>query len=188
MEYPLEAITLTMEECRKIKSPALKVAINGPDELLRLGGNTLYQVQSIKHIRIIIDHNHAPTITGNQVQATIERHKMELGCRSSLFSTFYQIFHWCTTDKWIKHTWKFMPEKKCAVNEQTKNLELIQENDQFIMEAFAAARKSPSQLKRLNRCTQYLKVTTVADITSGDGQRILIHALNGKKLTTKDRY
>eukprot|EP00957_Ditylum_brightwellii_P105264 8024156-Ditylum_brightwellii.AAC.1 len=67
-----------------------------------------------------------------------------------------------------------------------KNLELIQENDQFIMEAFASVGKSPFQLERLNRCRQYLKVTTMADITSGGEQRILVHALNGEKLTTKD--
>eukprot|EP00957_Ditylum_brightwellii_P134153 10227723-Ditylum_brightwellii.AAC.2 len=81
-----------------------------------------------------------------------------------------------------------MLEKECFVNEQMKNLELIRENDQSVMEAFAVAGKSPSQLERLNRCKQYLKVTTMADIISGDGQRILNYALKGKKLTNNDRY
>ena len=136
LEFPLVATTLTKEECRKIESPALKVALqcsgmpsnfprdilNGPEEYLGLQANRIYITQGLKHIRALMDHGMEESITGKQMRAVMERHKLELGVSTSLFKTNYEIFGGCTTKTWMENTWKFLWQHNLLLEEGTPNL------------------------------------------------------------------
>eukprot|EP00957_Ditylum_brightwellii_P198738 15148042-Ditylum_brightwellii.AAC.2 len=70
----------------------------------------MYIVQGSKHICATRDHGSADTITGEQLRANIEAHKLELGTGTSLFATNYDQFHHFATSTWLKWTWQFLWE------------------------------------------------------------------------------
>ena len=73
-----------------------------------MDGNSLYQTKGTKHIIIILDHGEADTITVKQLRAIVERHKMDIGTGSPLFSNLYKIFKYCTNNTWVSHNWNYM--------------------------------------------------------------------------------
>eukprot|EP00957_Ditylum_brightwellii_P092537 7046939-Ditylum_brightwellii.AAC.1 len=91
LEYPLLATTLTEDECRSIKHPALTATLNatglasnflwhvlsGTSEYMGLEAPRLYTTQGIKHVRALMGHGEDNSITGRQFRASIECHKME---------------------------------------------------------------------------------------------------------------
>eukprot|EP00957_Ditylum_brightwellii_P131636 10039625-Ditylum_brightwellii.AAC.1 len=86
-------MTLSTEKCASIEYPALSLELKsvglasnfpsnvlyGTQDSLGLGAPGLYTTQGIKHIRALMDHGLDNNITGHQLQACIERHKMEIG-------------------------------------------------------------------------------------------------------------
>jgi hypothetical protein len=64
--------------------------------------------------------------------------------------------------------------------ETTANLPLIRDNDKYIMEEFYRSGQRGQALFRLNCCRMYLQVTTVSDITTGDGYYITQYAWMGQ--------
>eukprot|EP00957_Ditylum_brightwellii_P202996 15332764-Ditylum_brightwellii.AAC.1 len=93
LEYPLLATTLTEKECRSIEAPALKMAIQcsgtasnlhwcvlfGSSKCMGLHGKRLFFIQGLKHFNALLDHGNSDNITGRQMRACIEWHKMEVG-------------------------------------------------------------------------------------------------------------
>eukprot|EP00957_Ditylum_brightwellii_P023769 1793986-Ditylum_brightwellii.AAC.1 len=71
-----------------------------------------------------MDHGKAETITGKQLRANIELHKVKLGTRTLLFSTDYNTFHPCATFTWLKCTWEFSWKHGIRLEEETPNLKL----------------------------------------------------------------
>ena len=202
LEYPLLATTLSEEQCRKVEQPALTVALHssslpsnfprdilyGPKGKLGLGASQLFTTQGLKHIQAILNHGNLDDITGQQIRANIELHKLKLGTRTSLFRSNPKVFGICTTSSWLTHTWDFMWKYNCIIEEETPCLSLQREKDVFIMEAFAAAGYQGAKLATLNRCRQFLRAVTLADITSGDGKQVLPMTLTGKRVTTETPY
>ena len=45
----------------------------------------------------------------------------------------YKTFKQLTTNTWVAHTWKYMWENNCAINETMSNMTLDRKNDVFIM-------------------------------------------------------
>ena len=166
LEYPLLATTLSEEQCRKVEQPALTVALHssslpsnfprdilyGPKGKLGLGASRLFTTQGLKHIQAILNHGNLNDITGQQIRANIELHKLELGIGTSLFRSNPKVFGICTTSLWLTHTWDFMWKYNCIIEEETPCLSLQRENDVFIMEAFAAAGYQGAKLATLNQC------------------------------------
>eukprot|EP00957_Ditylum_brightwellii_P093189 7095557-Ditylum_brightwellii.AAC.1 len=118
LEYPLLATTLSEEQCTSIEAPALKVALQGsglasnfprlvlfgPSKYMRMDEKRLCVIQGIKHTRALMGHRKANSITGKQMRACIERHKMEIGTGQPLFDNDYDKFKSCTTNILITHT------------------------------------------------------------------------------------
>eukprot|EP00957_Ditylum_brightwellii_P007890 597425-Ditylum_brightwellii.AAC.1 len=98
------------------------------------------------------------------MRAIIERHKVKLGCPTSLFKTRYKTHSKCTTSTWMTSAWKFMEENNLLLKEATPNLTPARVNDKFLMEEFARIGILGTQLGTLSRCRLFLKVTTLADI------------------------
>eukprot|EP00957_Ditylum_brightwellii_P054567 4134699-Ditylum_brightwellii.AAC.1 len=82
----------------------------------------MHTVQGIKHIWTIMNHGKANTTTGKQKRANIEAHKAELGTRTLLFATDYNIYHHCATFIWLSWTWKFLWKHGIRLEEETPNL------------------------------------------------------------------
>eukprot|EP00957_Ditylum_brightwellii_P086117 6552315-Ditylum_brightwellii.AAC.1 len=56
------------------------------------------------------------------MRAIIERHKVELGCSTSLFDTRYKTHGKCTISTWMTLAWKFMEENNLLLRGATLNL------------------------------------------------------------------
>eukprot|EP00957_Ditylum_brightwellii_P011042 837156-Ditylum_brightwellii.AAC.1 len=93
LEYPLLATTLTEKEYRSIEAPALKTALQcsgtasnlpqrvlfEPSKYMGLDRKRLFFTLGLKHFHALLDHGNSDSVTGRQMQACIERHKMEVG-------------------------------------------------------------------------------------------------------------
>eukprot|EP00957_Ditylum_brightwellii_P073903 5615786-Ditylum_brightwellii.AAC.2 len=66
----------------------------------------MYTIQGIKHSFAIMNHGKANTTPEKHLRANIEAHKVELGTKTSLFATDYNIFHHCATFTWFSWTWE----------------------------------------------------------------------------------
>ena len=79
------------------------------------------------------------------------------------------------TDCWLKTLWKYCREQDIQITDQMPHLSLARKGDRYLMEAFANAnnRGQPKYdektLKLLNECRCFLKVVSLADISTADG-------------------
>ena len=187
LEYPLVALTLTEKECKSIERPLLEqlakscgysksfphLVIHGPIEFQGMGRKRIYYVMGEIHLEALLRHYHEKSITGSLLQAALERHNLELGTGNSLLQTNYSVFSKIVTSSWMKHTWKFIHEFGIKVGITAPTPVLRREHDRFLVTAFQENGFRLSQLATLNRCRLFLRVSSVSDISSGDGSFIL---------------
>eukprot|EP00957_Ditylum_brightwellii_P195111 14866448-Ditylum_brightwellii.AAC.1 len=193
LEYLLLATTLTEEQCTSIEAPALKVALQGSglasnfpwlvlfrsSRYMGMDGKRLYVTQGIKYSRALMDHRKVNLITGKQICACIEQHKMEIGTGWPLVDNDYNKLKFCTTSTWIAHTWEFMHKNSLHIEEETPNLHKVWDNDQYIRDAFLKAGYHSQELATLNRCRLWLKVANCSDLAMGDGKKMHQSTLDG---------
>eukprot|EP00957_Ditylum_brightwellii_P180559 13754420-Ditylum_brightwellii.AAC.1 len=122
----------------------------GPQEYLGLNAHCLFTTQGFKHVNALMEYGNTDTITGKEMRAIIERHKVEHGCPTSSFETKYKTHGKCTTSTWMTSTWKFMEENNLLLKEATLNLIPARLNDKFLMEEFARNGILGTQLETLN--------------------------------------
>jgi hypothetical protein len=75
--------------------------------------------------------------------------------------------------------WQFAHQHQLTVQDNTQRLLLARRHDQFIMETFISKGYKGTQLRDLNHCRKYLRVITLADITTVDGKKISADAWKG---------
>jgi hypothetical protein len=193
--YPLLATTLTEKECKHIEAPALAAGLQaaglpsnlprsvvyGPDEYLGMNHGSLYHSQEAKHIQAIMDYGTTKTITGHQIRALIEGHKLEIGLGGPIFEKDWEQLRECVTPTWITDTWRYMWIEGIRLDESTPHLQLLRQNDAFIMEIFSSQGYSAEKLARLNRCRCHLQAVSLADISDGKGRMICSSAWKGQR-------
>jgi hypothetical protein len=91
---------------------------------------------------------------------------------------------------WVKHAWKFMSSSGFTIQSSAldPSLKLRRGNDSFLMELFLSSNLGSDALRRLNRCRLFLKVTTLSDITTGDGNKITKSAWQGVQDITRPTH
>ena len=139
----------------------------------------LYTSQVSEHIDCLIRHGGTDTITGQLLDGTIEVVKAEIGTGGELFSLPHSIHSPLVTDRWIKQVWREIQEMNIRVRECTVSLELKRKGDSFIIDTFRHNGYSDEQLQLLNMVWIYTKVTTLADMVSGD-ERYLLALVKGQ--------
>jgi hypothetical protein len=205
LQYPLPALTLTEMECKKIMAPILEVTlphshicrtypravVYGPKSLMGLGKTDLYVKQGATQIGLVQQYLHTDTITGELLRANVEAIKMFLGTGQNIFTLDYQRFHKLVPPSLMKHVWYFAYKHKIIIQEEvTGNIILRRENDRFIMDVIALQCEdfSTNELAHINRCRMYLQVTTLADITNGNGTMIRQGVQKGQMTSHNQPY
>ena len=187
LEYPLLALTLTREQCDNILKPLLRIALpktrinrnfcrktlRAPGGFLGLNFPCLYHSQVIAHMECLLRHGGQSTITGRLLEGSIEVAKAELGLPGKLFSHSASNLSHLITHSWIRDIWHEIQDNEITFSEQTPDLQVKRENDQFIMKAALELELSPLQLRMINKCRIHLQVTTFSDLCSGDGFYLL---------------
>eukprot|EP00957_Ditylum_brightwellii_P070377 5346898-Ditylum_brightwellii.AAC.2 len=196
LKYLLVATSLIEDECKRIESPTLKVALQcsdmpsdfphsilyKPHKYLGLNAPCLFTTCGLKHSNTLMEFGDTDTITGKHMRAIVERHKVELGCPTSLLETKHNIHGKCTITMWMALIWKFMEENNLLLKETTLNLTLARINNKFLVEEFAWNGILGTQLETFNQCRLFFNVTTLADICTGDEKSILPLYLMKEKL------
>jgi hypothetical protein len=72
--------------------------------------------------------------------------------------------------------------------EGTPGLPLRRRGDFYLIQAFVSNNFKGQELIRLNRCRLFLRVVTLADISSADGKMITHDAWHGRLDTTRPQY
>ena len=199
LEYPLLALTLTEEECNKIMVPILKGAlpkvgacrylprklVYGTIKNQGMGIHNLFTTQGIVQIQTLLDHIWRNTETGKLIRTSMECAKMELGMNGSLFECNFDMYGFLCEETWVKHLWKYVQSNGIVVKDKVGEIPMLRENDRCITTHFARAYQAglitKSEWLKANKCRKYLKVLTVADMASGNGQHIDTNMWIGKR-------
>ena len=202
LEYPLVATTLTAEELKSLMFPVLSAGLTGsgicryfpravlygPLNKQGLGMNNIYHVQCIRHITDIIDHSWKNTPSGKFITANIEACKLEIGLLGKIFDRQCEAPWHSTPNSWIYDTFQYCQKYHIRFREPGADLLPKRDNDRSIMEVIATLPFSTTQLKAVNRCRLRLRVTTLSDITTGDGKYVQANAFKRAPAHTHDRY
>ena len=202
IEYPLPALTLTYNECNYIMAPAKegglsksgicqklqKEAVHGPLRYQGLGLNHIKITQDASHLETIRQHIWRDTPTSNLIMASLEELRLEVGLGGNLFAHPFSPFRNAATDCWLLNTWKFISQHPFAYQESGSYQDLQCEGDQFIMQLFLDCGYSGESLRKLNSCRMHLEATTVSDLTTGDGKRMLASQWHGHRIPHTSRY
>jgi hypothetical protein len=113
------------------------------------------------------------------IGTSFEQLQLEAGTPGHLLGTPPQPLSDATTYCWTKTVWQFAHQHHLTVQDNTPCLRLAQRHDQFIMEKFISEGYKGTQLRDLNHCRKYLRVITLADITTADGKKISANVWKG---------
>ena len=168
VEYSLPAMTLKEEECKSIMKPVMTAglpnmgicrhyprdALYGPKNEGGMGMTDIFTFQGTSRIAVIQENLNANTITGKLIRTSIEAAKVEIGIGRSIFELDYDLYKDLLTDCWIKEVWGYAHQNKIVIMDSvTKNLQLYQENDVFLMEEIVESKKfKKGELQHINRC------------------------------------
>lgn len=199
LEYPLLAMTLTEKECARIMLPVKDAGlaesgvcrkypldlVYGSTELMGLGMTDLFVSQGISHVDIIQEYIHSTCMTGSLLRAAIEWAKIHVGVEGNFFQLDFKRYGNLLPRSFVKTAWEFARKYHIDLPNTDPNLIPHREQDQFLMEAFAAQPSiTNSQLTELNRCRLFLQVHTLSDIVDGSGTRLSKQYFDG----TIDQY
>jgi hypothetical protein len=184
LEYPLMATSLSKEQCKTIIKPIRAAAlpaseinrhlsltiVHGPKQYQGVGILDLWTVQGIVKLWLALQHGDAPTITGNQLRASMELHTLEIGLPGQLLQQDFQTYQQMATISWLKHSWEFLfADSNIQLKATTPELTLARENDKFLMDKFGSYGYQKTELSQLNLCRLYCHATRLSDISTGDG-------------------
>jgi hypothetical protein len=193
LEYPLNALTVSKKECKYIMAPAIKLGLNGaaicknlpkalchgPISHQRLGLPHVYTLQGIARLtNLVLNHSHINTITGFLHRANLEQIIIEVGLGTTTLEYSHKRYGKLGTFCLIERTWKFLSEYNIHLSHDI-TVALQREGDALIMKKMVENNVSLTELQAINRCRLYLQVTTISDITNGDGIRVSDNALQG---------
>ena len=81
-----------------------------PKNLLGLGETSLYKFQLVNHIYPLMDFRRNSCITGKHQREGIDKHKLEIWCRESLFGQDCMVLKASVIKTWCTSTWVFLNE------------------------------------------------------------------------------
>jgi hypothetical protein len=192
LRYPLTATMLSKSDCHELQRPLLKAAFKSlgfpptfphaiafaPTERMGLGFPHFWNDQAIDHLMALLKHGdslpdqHNPNVTGCLQRDELANLRMELGLPGFQFEHPYKKLHRCTTPVWLHTTWQFCNELHLTLQDTMPQLLPKRRHDQFLMQAFLDYGYTAKQLPFLNLCRLWSRVTTLSDITTGDGRNI----------------
>ena len=202
LEYPLAATTFSQQELTSIIAPALtsglpscrlcqsfpRAILYGPPSAQGLGIHNLYHTQNIRHIKDIIEQTWKNSPSAKLLRANLKSLHLDAGISGHLFNSDLPV-PWVTTqDTIVYQTLKFCQKYQITFKEPGSTLQLKRKGDALLMEGFIAAKATISELCSLNRCRLHLKVTTVADISTGDREHLSQRAFQRTPFGLQDTY
>jgi hypothetical protein len=195
LSYPLTATQLTYDEWEKeIMIPLLQAVLPragfsrsmpraivfGPSEHQGLNFMHLWYKQELTHLQTCLLLLNTDSVISGLLQQSFEALRLEVGYPGEITDAPREPFSATTTNSWVNNVWDFADRFGFQFRDEFPKLQPAREADQFLMKAFVDHGYDGLQLHKLNTCHQFLKVITLADITTGDGKRLTDEALAGE--------
>jgi hypothetical protein len=195
LSYPLTATQLTYDEWEKeIMSPLLqavlpragfsrsmpRAVVFGPSEHQGLNFMHLWYKQELTHLQTCLLLLNTDSVLSGLLQQSFEALCLEVGYPGEITDAPREPFSATTTKSWVTDVWDFADRFDFQFRDEFPKLQPAREADQFLMKAFVDHGYDGLQLHKLNTCHQFLKVITLADITTGNGKRLTDNALAGE--------
>lgn len=191
--YPLTATAFNTKQCSQIQR-ALLHEVLGKMGFVRtipgliatapvcLGGLGIlsFEIQQLlSHIYLLLIHGpDEDTITHQLLRTTLEAYALEAGLPGD--PLMLQGKDYVTQDTWILQTLHLLRKYDISLYSGFGGLQSWCQNDRFLMDRLALL-YSGSSLAILNKVRLYLKVVTLSDIITANGQSYDLDILHGRR-------
>jgi hypothetical protein len=177
LEYLMPVTTLGKKDWVAALSPALqtclpragvcrsfpRVIVFAPLKYQGLGIPHPFSLQVFHHLGVLMRHSANATKTGRYMEANLQSHQLETGTSYALFQQVPSNTAILTTDSLLKRIWVQLDALDIWVEFQSTPLTLHCISDCLLMDIFIDALVDQDELKWLNWCRQYLRVTTLSE-------------------------
>ena len=194
LEYLMPVTTLGKKDWVAALSPALqtclpragvcrsfpRVIVFAPLKYQGLGIPHPFSLQVFHHLGVLMRHSANATKTGRYMEANLQSHQLETGTSYALFQQVPSNTGILTTDSLLKRIWVQLDALDIRVEFQSTPLTLHCISDCLLMDIFIDALVDQDELKWLNWCRQYLRVTTLSELVTADGRSLTAAALEGR--------
>jgi hypothetical protein len=134
--------------------------------------------QSITHLVTILGHSRAQTVVTNNILQLLESYQICAGITTSPLQETQRISY--VSAPWLDVAREFLQLTNATIHiPHLKTLNTIRIHDKSIMSHAMQFTDSPSKLRHINQCRLYLRVTTIAEISNGQGSEIMVGAIYG---------
>lgn len=192
IEYCLPAVTLTAPEWKKVMAPIMRYVLPkagidshfprrllfAPKEYQGIGLMHPWHRQCITHISTLISESLKNTITGALIKQVLEGTRLEVGVSGSFWNRSFVTFKPIVTPCWISEIWEYTSQHQITLEDPFVRLETYWSKDIMLMDVFGA-HYTGEDLRRLNHCRMFLRVTCLSEISRADGSKISFDAWNG---------
>jgi hypothetical protein len=195
IQYPIGATCFTKKQCDNIQAKYLpvflsKMGINrttsravrhGPPHL---GGMDIYDLnteQGVMHTKLVIAHLRKQDPVGRTLSISLDHLQLQAGVSWPVLSQPGHQQRKYVDECYLSQTWEFLDTTDTHIRmEPTLWLQPQRASDTFIMEELSLLPGvTAAELTHAQRCRLYLRVTTLADITTSNGRQICHWALKG---------
>ena len=144
-----------------------------PRCLQGLGLPTIFLEQTIDHIDSLMYHYGSGTFVGDAMVISYEQLQLELGTLSPVFSLDFDRWGFLGTDSWILALWRGVSRFHVNITlPQQAQLPVQRHRDIFLMDGAFRLHLRADEMLSFNRVRNFLRVYSLADITSMDGIHI----------------
>jgi len=153
-----------------------------PTELGGLGLLSFEQEQLSAHVSLLLQHGPYPdSVTGQLLEASMEYHCLETGLEGD--PLLLPVKEYTTDNTWIKNTLTACRKYSIVICSGKAGLIKWATNDSMIMDLFLYM-DNTALLRIINKVRMYLRITTVADLLTADGQFYDTNLIHGKRAQT----
>ena len=190
IEWPLVISNLSEKQCQQISTRLLAHCLrpagiqrNINRKILYASMGTMglqmpciYTTMGIQKIKHIINHGGQKNLCGEMIQLTYEQTLMELGIQGQLFRKDYQKWKHIATKTWLTSCWEFCSKYNIEIKPSEVGRQTREKNDRMLMEIIMDMNLTTAQIKAINRCRLYQRISTLSDALDLDG-RYVRHAV-----------
>ena len=184
--YPLGAIPVREDDCRKMLGPALKALLpklgleatlsrNIVHTVPRYGGPDImhiYTQAGIMKIKIFLCHWRKGDETAKILRISLGCCQQEIGIGHGVLQKSFEKYSWILQDCWVKELWKFLSEINGTIQIEDDWIQERCENDTFLMQIIYEMALSKDQIRQLNVCRLAKHITFLSEILHHDKQTL----------------
>jgi len=147
---------------------------HAPASLFGLALPSVLWEQGIAALRLLLECGNGPSVAGSLLQTSVEQAQLEVGSLTPFYQLPFQQYGFLLTDCWLKSLWRFLSDAGLHLQASGgSGLHLQREQDTFLMDSLVSlAAYTPATLQALNRCRLYMRCLSLADISTGTGDRL----------------